>query len=212
MTAEVLPTLLVHSAHEAEEKLHALSGYSGWVQVDVIDGLFARNTTLATDEYPDLLRSYSLEVQLMVKDPLPFIQEWYQYGVGRIIIHLESHADILECIRAVRKLKLEVGVGIAPATPLGQLAPFAADIDRILLLGVDPGFEGQTFQHETFSRIAELHGSYPLIPIEVDGGITPDVALQAYRAGATSFAVNSYLFSSSDPLSALQTIGKALKL
>ena len=108
MKIEVLPTLLVKSADVAHERLSLLDAHTAWIQIDVVDGVFARNTTLEAAAFPSELAKFSVEAQLMVEDPTMYIQDWYQAGAKRIIIHIESSGDIAAHIAVAKKLGLEV--------------------------------------------------------------------------------------------------------
>lgn len=209
---EVLPTILTHDAEIAKQRLSILRGHTDWIQVDVIDGVFAKNTTLEASAFPEELGGFAVEVQLMVVDPVKFIQDWYQAGARRVIIHVESSGDVGQYLSSAKKLGLDVGIGIAPSTPLEKAVPFFSIVDRVLVLAVAPGFAGGKFHNESLDRIAQIKASAPFLPIEIDGAVTPETAKKARAAGATSFAVNSYLFSSSDPLSALQEVRQSVGL
>jgi ribulose-phosphate 3-epimerase len=69
-------------------------------------------------------------------------------------------------------------------------------VDLILVMSVDPGFGGQAFIPAVLDKIARLRalaGGRP-IEIEVDGGITPDTAPLAVRAGANVMVAGAAVF------------------
>ncbi|MFC1687357.1 ribulose-phosphate 3-epimerase [Patescibacteria group bacterium] len=212
MKIEILPTILTNSEDEALSRLTLLKGKTEWIQVDVIDGKFAKNVTLSASEFPKRIEDFSIEAQLMVQDPAMFIQDWYQRGAKRIIIHIESAGNIKEHIESVKKLGIKVGIGVNLETPIQKVTPYLTIIDRILFLSVKAGFSGQKFHDSVLPRIAEIRSAAPFIPIEVDGGINPKTATLARGAGATAFAVNSFLYSSPDPIIALEEIRKSVGL
>lgn len=212
MKIEILPTILTNSEDVALSRLKILKGHTEWIQVDVIDGKFADNVTLSVNDFPQDIENFSIEAQLMVQDPAMYIQEWYQRGAKRIIIHIESAGDIKEHIESVKKLKIQVGLGVNLETPIKKITPYLTIVDRILFLSVKAGFSGQKFHDSVLPRIAEIRTAVPHIAIEVDGGINPTTAKLARGAGATAFAVNSFLYSSPDPVGALEEIRKSVGL
>jgi ribulose-phosphate 3-epimerase len=70
-------------------------------------------------------------------------------------------------------------------------------LDLVLLMTVNPGFGGQAFIPavvDKIRRVRAMIGSRP-IRIEVDGGITPETAPQAVRAGANVLVAGSAVFA-----------------
>jgi ribulose-phosphate 3-epimerase len=68
-------------------------------------------------------------------------------------------------------------------------------------MSVNPGFGGQKFIPEALVKVRNLRamiGGRP-IDIEIDGGITPQVAPDAARAGANAFVAGSAVFKDHTP-------------
>jgi ribulose-phosphate 3-epimerase len=73
-----------------------------------------------------------------------------------------------------------------------------------LVLAVTPGLSGQQFQESALEHIKEVKKVKPLMPVAVDGGITPEIAKRCREAGASQAAVGAYLFNSGDPKKAYE--------
>ncbi len=68
-------------------------------------------------------------------------------------------------------------------------------------MSVNPGFGGQKFIPDALNKVRNLRamvGGRP-IDIEIDGGITPEVAPEAARAGANAFVAGSAVFKDRTP-------------
>jgi ribulose-phosphate 3-epimerase len=68
-------------------------------------------------------------------------------------------------------------------------------------MSVNPGFGGQKFIPDALNKVRNLRamvGGRP-IDIEIDGGITPQDAPEAARAGANAFVAGSAVFKDGTP-------------
>ena len=72
------------------------------------------------------------------------------------------------------------------------------DLDRVLVMTVNPGFGGQPFLPEMLQKInalAEMRAAHGLrFEIGVDGGINPDTAPLVAKAGADTLIAGSAVF------------------
>jgi len=99
-------------------------------------------------------------------------------------------------LQAIRALGKKVGVALNPGTPTSSIEPVIDMVDLVLVMSVNPGFGGQSFIKgavEKIEQIRTLAGGRP-IDIEVDGGITPETAPLAARAGANVLVAGSAVF------------------
>ena len=75
-------------------------------------------------------------------------------------------------------------------------------VDLILVMSVNPGFGGQTFiparGREDRAGCARSPAARP-IDIEVDGGVTPEIAPRVARAGANVLVAGSAVFKGGKP-------------
>ena len=94
------------------------------------------------------------------------------------------------------------GVAIKPGTPVNALYDVIDLLDLVLVMTVEPGFGGQSFLHDTVSKIRALRalcdekGYHALI--QVDGGINQETAAVCTQAGADVLVAGSYVFASDD--------------
>jgi ribulose-phosphate 3-epimerase len=74
-------------------------------------------------------------------------------------------------------------------------------VDLILVMSVNPGFGGQRFIPEAVEKLRRLRAMVAGRPIdiEIDGGITAQVAPEVARAGANAFVAGSAVFKDGTP-------------
>ena len=87
------------------------------------------------------------------------------------------------------------------------------DIDMVCLMSVNPGFGGQSFIENTYTKVEQLKalitkkGASTLI--EIDGGVTNKNAKQLVDAGADVLVAGSYVFGATNPTDTVKDL-KAL--
>ena len=107
---------------------------------------------------------------------------------------------------------MKAGVAINPHTSVENLADVIADIDLVCMMSVNPGFGGQKFIQNTYSKVSRLkeiiraRDSKALI--EIDGGVDLDNYRKLLAAGADVLVAGNTVFSSKDPAATI----KALKV
>lgn len=68
-------------------------------------------------------------------------------------------------------MNLQVGVAIKPGTPVTEVEKYISISDMVLIMTVEPGFGGQKFMESQMDKVKYLREHYPLLDIEVDGGV-----------------------------------------
>jgi ribulose-phosphate 3-epimerase len=101
-------------------------------------------------------------------------------------------------------------VVIDPATPIVMIEHVLHMVDVVLVMTVNPGFEGQSFLPEVLPKIRalrEICTARGLAPwVEVDGGITPETIRLAREAGANAFVSGSAIFGHHDYAAAIAAL------
>jgi ribulose-phosphate 3-epimerase len=107
-----------------------------------------------------------------------------------------------------------VGLGLSPDDSLDEPYRFFRDIDLLLILGVFPGFGGQSMQPGTLEKIAAsrsiAHRSGYQFRIAVDGGVKPENVVNLVEAGADILIMGTALFQSRDMAKTVTSIREAI--
>lgn len=193
--AEIIPAILEKEFPEIERKIHLVENLVKWVQIDIADNTLMPNTTvLDPSPFTALKTPVNLELHLMVKDPLKYLDAFAKAGFKRFFAHVEGES-VEEFIEEGERLGVEVGLAIDGPTDLNTIKKYLDDIDAILILAIEAGFSGKPFREETVARVKEINDLSPELPIAVDGAMDDVNALKVITAGATRINSNSYLFN-----------------
>jgi ribulose-phosphate 3-epimerase len=140
-------------------------------------------------------------VHLMIAPCDPYLEAFAKAGADHITVHVEAGPHIHRSLQAIRALGKKAGVTLNPGTPESSIEYVIDLVDIILVMSVNPGFGGQKFIADAVEKVRNLRamaGCRP-IDIEIDGGITPEVAPLAARAGANAFVAGSAVFKDKTP-------------
>jgi len=202
---EIVPAILVKTKGEFAEKVSAVAPFVRRVQIDVMDGKFVPNQTLAPEEFPPIPPKLLVEYHLMVNAPLDYVRRIGKKGAV-YEIHVESVEDVGKAIGEIKKLGGRVALVISPDTPVSAVEPYLGDVEHILVMTVYPGFSGQKYlpaMEGKMKRLRELGAR-----VEVDGGLDIGTAKSAAKAGATLIGVASGIFGKPDLKGAIEEMKK----
>ncbi len=199
ISASILSADLLHLEDEVR-RVEAAG--TDMLHYDVMDSVFVPNISFglpvlqAVSGATDLF----LDVHLMMRDPLRYIQDFAKAGADMITFHLESASDPFQTIAAIHDCGLKAGIALKPATPARAVLPFLDDVENILVMTVEPGFGGQRYLHEMDQKIARIRSLLEgrRVYLQVDGGINGETTAEAVRAGADLLVAGSYLFGMDD--------------
>ncbi len=226
--AIIIPAILPTSREDLKDKLGKLVGIATEVQVDIVDGIYAYPASWPYSEGSEEfaleraeglmlphLGDFSIEMDLMVRDPEQVTGTWIQAGASRILAHLESTTYLPQLVTDL-KVKyghekgflssLSFGLAVNVATDLAQLEPYLGDLDYVQFMGIrNIGKQGQPFAPEVLEKIATFHAKHPEVPIQVDGGVNFETAPQLLNVGVTRLIVGSALWTAPDLRDAYHT-------
>jgi len=196
---EIIPSILTNSPEEAKELLTRCEGATERVSIDIIDGKFADNKTIDPSVLAEVDTNIKLDFQLMVVDPINWIERCVRAGADRIIGHIEHMEDQVEFVGKVQELGSHVGLGIDLPTSVADINPtILNNLDVVLVMSVKAGFGGQKFDKMAIEKIILLDEirSRDLTPyrIQADGGITLESIYNVRKAGVDEVSVGRRIF------------------
>ena len=216
------PSLLSADFANLEKDIKMINtSEADWFHLDVMDGVFVPNISFGFPVIKAVKRHSKkpLDVHLMIIDPDRYIKEFAEAGADYISVHLEACNHLHRSIQLIKSYGVKAGVAINPHSPVSMLKEIIADIDLVCMMSVNPGFGGQKFIENTYSKIAELKAlireKKSAALIEIDGGVDLKNAAKLLATGADVLVAGNTVFSSSDPsatISILKETGPAVKI
>ena len=202
----IAPSLLSADFLNLERDIEMVNrSVADWFHLDIMDGLFVPNISFGFPVLEKIKKKATkpLDVHLMIVDPDRYIQRFKESGADIITVHYEACPHLHRSIHAIKNLGIKAGVVLNPHSPVHLLTNIIRDLDVVLLMSVNPGYGGQKFIHETYSKIEQLKdlinekGSSALI--EIDGGVDLENAGEIIHCGADVLVAGNTVFSSADP-------------
>lgn len=183
------------------------------LHLDVMDGHFVPNLTIGPPVIESIRKvtDLPLDVHLMIENPEKYIDRFVQAGADWISVHYEATPNVHRALQMIKSYgHVEVGIALNPSTPLTVLAHLLEEVNFVLLMTVNPGFEGQTYIPQMTEKIKHLKQVLDRrgldIKIQVDGGINEKLAGEVVGAGAQILVAGSAIFRASNPAEAFLKI------
>lgn len=180
--------------------------------LDVMDGVFVPNISYGFPIISAIAKKSTkpLDAHLMIVDPDRYVERFGKLGVEYLSVHYEACTHLHRSVQNIRNCGMKAGVALNPHTPVMLLEDIVNECDFILIMSVNPGFGGQSFIENAYSKVSSLKdmiirkNSNALI--EVDGGVNAGNAAKLREAGADILVAGSAVFSDKDPMEAVKRI------
>jgi len=185
-----------------------------WLHLDIMDGRFVPNISFGIPVVEHIRKATKkvCDVHLMIVEPERYVEAFRMAGADRISLHIEASPNLHRSIQLIHSLGMQAGVAVNPHTPVDSLQDIIADTDYVNLMGVNPGFGGQSLIPHTLTKIRRLRkmidGQGLQTLIQIDGGVTEENAKEIFEAGANVLVAGSSVFKAKDPKKAIEDLLK----
>ena len=201
MAHSIAPSLLAADFGNLNEAISEVnSSAASLLHLDVMDGQFVPNISFGIPVIESVARvcAKPLDIHLMIVEPDRYLSTYAMFKPEYITVHLEASTHLHRSIHKIKELGCKAGVAINPHTPIELLKDTIKDIDLVCVMSVNPGFGGQSFIDNTYTKVTNLKkliaetNSNALI--EIDGGVTTANAEKLSRCGADILVAGSSVF------------------
>lgn len=167
---QIVPAILSGSQVEVRNMLEQIKDKKIYekVQVDFIDGEYAKNTTIKPmdmDLTAFIVMDFEAHLMVVEKNLADYTRWAEKTGYDEIIVQMESAA----APEKYTALALDIH------SPVVAVEPYIKNLKMITLMAVEPGFGGQEFDNKVIEKakyLNDLRSRQNLnFKIQIDGGI-----------------------------------------
>lgn len=177
-----------------------------WLHFDVMDGVFVPNLSIGLPVLEAVRRvtALTLDVHLMIVQPIRYVERFIRAGADWLTIHIEADTqeNTIEALKQIRALGSHPGISIRPGTTAEEVEPYLEYVDLILVMTVEPGFGGQKFREDMMPKLQALRRRIdavnPGCKLSVDGGVDLKTAPVCKANGADVLVSGSAYFKAPD--------------
>ena len=205
-TTLIAPSILAADFANLQRDIEMINNSDAdWFHIDIMDGVFVPNISFGMPVLEAINRhaKKTIDVHLMIVDPDRYIKTFADLGANILTVHFEACTHLHRTLQAIKASGMQAGVALNPHTNIDLLEDVINDIDMVCLMSVNPGFGGQSFIDNTYSKIIKLKAlitkKNAKTIIEIDGGVTDKNAKQLVAAGADVLVAGNFVFKSSNP-------------
>lgn len=209
---QIIPSIFVKDEDTFFAQIRAIDDIVTMVQLDVAQQPFVEGETWADPAAVSTISHHlSVELHLMVDHPVKEMHRWHDVlQVKRVLFHAESHDDIEHCIDTAMDAGWMPSLVLSPDTDIDTITPYADHLFGVMLMGVHPGAQGQSYIRETTGRLRAVRVRFPHLYLELDGGVNLETLPDILSTDLDAICPGSAIFGMGKPADNLKILREAI--
>jgi len=185
-----------------------------WLHLDVMDGVFVPNLSFGFPIIRQIAKATTkpMDVHLMIVEPQKFITQFRDLGAWALTVHYEACTHLHSTVLKIKEVGMKAGVALNPHTPVELLTDIIDELDKVLIMSVNPGFGGQKFIPRVVDKVRQLktviNQRKLQTLIQVDGGINLETGMRMTDAGADILVAGNSIFKTKIPEEMIRQLKK----
>lgn len=163
--------------------------------LDVMDGQYVPNFGMGLQDIKYICKNSHIktEVHLMIENPMRYIKLFAECGADIIYVHPESEYHVITTLQQIGELGLESGIVINPGTSVESILELLNVVDRIMIMGVNPGHAGQLYlpyAEKKIDKLLKLQDEYKF-SLGMDGACNLERIKRLSKKGVQNFVLGT---------------------
>jgi ribulose-phosphate 3-epimerase len=196
----ICPTVTANDPHTFRSQIDRILPFAQRIHIDLADGIFA----------PKLIDINQLwwpphtivDVHMMFRKPLDYIDEVVRLKPSLIVIHAECDGNFKQLVETLRSANIKVGVALLKTTPLEVILSEIQSIDHILIFSGHLGHFGGEANLDLLNKVQRIKDLSKPIEVGWDGGINDENVSLLAKGGVDVLNVGGFIQQSDNPIDA----------
>jgi len=184
-----------------------------WFHIDIMDGNFVPNLSIGFPVLKAIAAHAKkpLDIHLMINNPDFYIERFCtEAKAAYLTVHYEACTHLHRTIQKIKSYGVRAGVSLNPHSSVALLENILPEVDLVLLMSVNPGFGGQQFIEQTYTKVIALkkmiNACRSNALIEIDGGVGLDNYQHLFALGADALVCGNSVFASENPTETIRKL------
>ena len=204
-TVTIVPAVLTNNRADYRAQLERINQYTRRIQVDITDGVFAKNQTLdiANVWWP---KGWTVDLHLMVAQPSLYLDAAIKLQPSLCMLHAEAKENLLQLFDELKKHGIRTGVALLPSTYPGNVMEYIKTVDHVLIFAGKLGEQGGAADMMQTEKIPLIRNAKSELEIGWDGGANLSNIRALAHADLDVINVGSALSQAENPTSVYEKL------
>lgn len=196
MSIKLCPSMMCADFSNLEREIELLEDAGADIfHLDIMDGQYVPSFGMGLQDIRFICQRAMIktEVHLMIENPIRYVELFASCGVDIVYIHPESEYHAITTLQQIGELGLERGIVINPGTSVESILELLNVVDRVMIMGVNPGQAGQMYlpyAEKKIDKLLKLQNEYGF-SLGMDGACNLERIERLSRKGVENFVLGT---------------------